>query len=59
MRYTFFNSGNYFFFRPRDRMFFPHEKHPTLALDFYKNEVRLRNDKSVYILGPNGKEVPV
>lgn len=59
MKYTFFNSGNYYFFKPRDKMFFPDEKNPTLALDFYKNEVRLRKDKSVYILDDNGKEIEV
>lgn len=57
MKYIYFNSGNYYLFKPRDRMFFPDEKIPVLALDYYKNEVRLRNDKSIFILDENGHEV--
>ena len=59
MKYTFFNTGNYYFFKPFDKMYFPDRKEPILAINYYKDVVRSCNNASIYILDDQGKELIV
>lgn len=57
--YTFFNSGNYCFFKPYEKIFQPTSKIPMIALDFYIDLVKFMNRPDVFILDEAGKTISI
>lgn len=58
MRYTFFNSGSYFIFHAKAKIF-PNTDKEISMLDYHKDLVRMYNSPDCYILDNYGKHVVV
>lgn len=47
---TFFNSGNYFHFKPHGMIYPPNNEKPMKALDFYHDLAKMMNRKDCFVV---------
>lgn len=59
MKYTFFNAGNSYNFKPGAPVYPPNGAPATNSLEFHKDLVRSLNRPDVYILTNRGEVLPV